>query len=60
MNIKRLLKKQELYKTYWYFHFRNSKKPNLKKLRQALGLAAKIKLENHQWINLKINIKTSI
>ena len=44
--MKKLLLKQELYKTYWYFHFRLSVKPNLKRLKEALEQIRLLKIEN--------------
>jgi hypothetical protein len=43
--MKKILLKQELYKTYWYFHFRLEKKPNLKKLQELINQAKFFKLK---------------
>lgn len=44
--MKKILLKQELYKTYWYFYFRLRNKPNLKKLKQSINEGKVYKLEN--------------
>jgi hypothetical protein len=43
--IKKTLIKQELYKTYWYFHFRLEKKTNFKKLQELINEAKLFKLK---------------
>jgi hypothetical protein len=42
--INQIFLKQNLYKTHSYFRFRNSKKPNLKKLKALINSAEKFKL----------------
>lgn len=41
--MKKILLKQELYKTYWYFYFRLRKKPNLKKLQALIQTTEQLK-----------------
>jgi hypothetical protein len=43
--MKKILLKQELYKTYWYFHFRLRKKPNLKKLKALIEQTNNLKFQ---------------